>query len=70
MHAMRGKSMRLARPHAKPKVQQCRNVSPQADALARELQVQLGISANELAERAIYALAAAHKRQRGEESAA
>lgn len=42
---------------AKPRVGQSRLVSPEADALSRELQTKLGISANALAEKAIYALA-------------
>jgi hypothetical protein len=54
--------MRTGRPRAKPRVNQCRAVSIEADALSRELQARLGVSANELAERAIYALADAHKR--------
>ena len=55
--------MRTGRPRtAKPRVNQCRAVSIEADALSRELQAELNVSANELAERAIYALADAHKR--------
>ena len=61
--------MRPARPRAKPKVQQCRNISPEVDALSRELQAELGISANELAELAIKALADAHERRRASEPA-
>jgi hypothetical protein len=49
--------MRTGRPRAKPRVNQCRAVSIEADALSRQLQAQLNVSANELAERAIYALA-------------
>jgi hypothetical protein len=57
--------MRTNRPRtAKPRVNQCRSVSPEADALSRELQAELSVSANELAERAIYALAAACGRNR------
>jgi hypothetical protein len=48
---------------AKIKVRSYREISPEADALSRKLQSKLNISANELAERAIYALADAHKRQ-------
>ena len=55
--------MRTGRPRtAKPRVNQCRAVSLEADALSRELQAELNVSANELAERAIYALAETHKR--------
>jgi hypothetical protein len=60
--------MRISRPRtAKPRVNQCRAVSLEADALSRKLQADLNVSANELAERAIYALAAAYKRSRAEE---
>jgi hypothetical protein len=52
------------RARAKIKVRSYRDISPEADALSRELQAQLNISANELAEKAIYALAEAHKRRR------
>lgn len=50
------------RARAKIKVRSYRDISPEADALGRELQAQLNISANELAEKAIYALAEAHSR--------
>jgi hypothetical protein len=49
---------------AKPKVSQCRTVSVEADALSRRLQEELGCSANQLAERAIFALAEAQDRRR------
>jgi hypothetical protein len=51
------------RQRPKTTVRSYRNISPEADALSRELQVRLNVSANELAELAIYALADAHKRQ-------
>jgi hypothetical protein len=54
--------MRRAKPKvrtAKPRVRSYRDLSPEVDALSRELQAKFRCSANELAERAIYALAAA-----------
>jgi hypothetical protein len=53
---------------AKVKVQYNRQVSPEASALSRQLATKLRISANQLAERAIYALAAAIDRQRDQQS--
>jgi hypothetical protein len=49
---------------AKPKVSQCRMVSVEADALSRRLQEELGCSANQLAELAIFALAEAQEHSR------
>jgi hypothetical protein len=49
---------------ARPKVSQCRMVSVEADALSRQLQEELGCSANRLAELAIFALAEAQKHKR------
>jgi hypothetical protein len=51
------------RPRAKVKVRSYRDISPEADALSRQLQERLNLSANELAELAIYALADAHMHQ-------
>jgi hypothetical protein len=51
---------------AKPRVKDYREISPEADALRRQLLVELKVSANQLAEMAIQALAAAHKRGRAE----
>jgi hypothetical protein len=50
---------------ARPKVSQCRTISPEADALSRQLQEELGCSANQLAELAIFALAEAQKEREG-----
>jgi hypothetical protein len=50
---------------ARPKVSQCRMVSVEADALSRQLQEELGCSANQLAELAIFALAEAQKERGG-----
>lgn len=58
--------MRTAKPKvrtAKPRVRSYRDLSPEADALSRELQAKLKCSANELAERAIHALAAASEQE-------
>jgi hypothetical protein len=49
------------RARAKPKVRSYRDISPEIDALSRQLQAEIGCSANELAERAIRALAAARE---------
>jgi hypothetical protein len=49
---------------AKPKVNQYRTVSVEADLLSRQLQEKIGCSANQLAERAIYALAEEQERRR------
>jgi hypothetical protein len=55
---------------AKPRVSQCRTVSVEADALSRRLQEELGCSANQLAELAIFALAEAQKRRREHQTGA
>jgi hypothetical protein len=54
---------------AKPRVNQCRAISIEADRISRELQAELNCSANELAERAIYALAEAQERHRAQSAA-
>jgi hypothetical protein len=48
---------------AKPRVSQCRAISIEADILSRQLQEQIGCTANKLAELAIFALAEVHKRR-------
>ena len=48
---------------AKPRVSQCRLISVEADLLSRRLQDELGVSANRLAELAIYALAEQQERR-------
>ena len=53
----------MSRKSAKPVVRHYREVSVEADALSRRLQAEIGCSANELAERAIRALAAAHEQE-------
>ena len=54
------------RARAKPKVRSYRDISPEIDALSRQLQVEIGCSANELAERAIRALATAREQREQE----
>jgi hypothetical protein len=54
---------------AKPKVNQYRTVSIEADELSRRLQDEIGCSANQLAEMAIYALAEAQERRREHQAA-
>jgi hypothetical protein len=49
---------------AKPKVKFYREISVEADELSRQLQVELDVSGNELAERAIRCLAASCGRRR------
>jgi hypothetical protein len=49
---------------ARPKVNQYRTVSIEADELSRQLQDEIGCSANQLAEMAIYALAEVRERRR------
>jgi hypothetical protein len=57
--------MRTGRPRrARPVVNWGRSVSVEADALSRKLQEELDCSANEVVERAIYALAEAQERRR------
>jgi hypothetical protein len=51
------------RKQAEPKVRDYREISVEADALRRHLQAKLKCSANELAERAIHALAAASEKE-------
>jgi hypothetical protein len=53
-----------------PKVCQSRLISPEAASLSRRLQDELGVSANRLAELAIYALAEAQERRREQSLAA
>jgi hypothetical protein len=54
---------RNMRKQAEPKVRDYREISVETDALRRQLQAKLKCSANELAERAIHALAAASKQE-------
>jgi hypothetical protein len=54
---------RNVRKQAEPKVRDYREISVEADRLRRELQARLKCSANELAERAIHALAAASEQE-------
>jgi hypothetical protein len=54
----------MSRKSAQPVVRHYREVSVETDALSRQLQAEIGCSANELAERAIRALAADRKRRR------
>jgi hypothetical protein len=49
---------------AQPRVKFYREISVEADELSRQLQVELDVSANELAERAIRCLAASRGRNR------
>jgi hypothetical protein len=53
----------MSRKSAKPVVRHYREISVEADALCRRLQAEIGCSANELAERAIRALAAAREQE-------
>lgn len=62
--------MPTAKPRsAKPVVNQCRSVSLEVDALSRQLQAELGCTANALAEMAIRALAEAQERRREHQTA-
>jgi hypothetical protein len=62
--------MRTGRPRtAKPRVTHCRAVSIEVDAVSRELQTKLNVSANQLTELAILALAAAHRPDSAEQAA-
>jgi hypothetical protein len=59
-----------ARPRsARPVVNQCRSISLEVDALSRQLQSELGCTANALAEMAIRALAEAQERRREQPAA-
>jgi hypothetical protein len=62
--------MRTGRPRrARPVVNWGRSVSVEADTLSRRLQEELDCSANEIVERAIYALAEAQERRRAQTAA-
>lgn len=62
--------MRTGRPRrARPVVNWGRSVSVEADALSRKLQEELDCSANEIVERAIYALAEAQARRHEHQAA-
>jgi hypothetical protein len=56
------------RERAKPRVKDYREITPESDALRRQLQAELGVSANRLAELAYEALAADRERRRTAET--